>query len=120
MVAQKLRHVDIVLDAVGHHHAHNAILAQRFHAQGRGNGAVLAARNAEHRVAAGAVFFKELADPGHTVPGHLFYVKHRGFLLLHVDLARAHGRKRRLVQRRGHACAAGGVYGDIGLGEAGL
>ena len=76
VIRQKIRHVDVVLLAVGHQHADHAVFAERLDAQRRYDRAVLAAGNADHGVAARTVFFKEFPDPFHTVAPNTFYVKH--------------------------------------------
>ena len=76
MVAEQVGHVDVMLDAVRHQHADDAVAAQSRDADRRGNGAVLAAGNAQDRVAAGAVVLEEIAYPLHAGFGYGFYVKH--------------------------------------------
>ena len=77
MLHKKLCHIDVTLLPAGHQNADHPVLAQGFYTQRRHNGAVLAAGNAHHRVAAPAVFGKEIPDPGYTFFSRFFRVKHR-------------------------------------------
>ena len=78
-IDQQLCHVDIRLLAVGHQHADDPVLSQRFHAEGGDNGAVLAARNTDNGVAALSVLFKKIAYPLYAFAFDLFSIKHTIF-----------------------------------------
>ena len=67
--------LNVKLFAVGHQHAHNSVLAQRFHAQRRYNGAVLAAGNAQNCVAALAVCLEPVLNPSYNLVLYLYCVK---------------------------------------------
>ena len=119
MPAEQLGHINVMLHAVGHEHADDPILAQGFDTKGGGNRAVLSAGDAQHGVAIGSVFRKEVPDPLDTGFCGCFYIKHGSFSY-DVDLAGAHGFQRSFVPFRADAGAAGGVHIDFPLVEAGL
>ena len=80
MIDEHIARADIRLLAVRHEHADHAVHAQRRDAERRHDGAVLAAGDADDRVAVRSVFRKITADPFDAFGLDLLHVKHLRFL----------------------------------------